>query len=365
MIGKNCAILALLFLLFLTSGCGGGGKADDQSTTSAPGSAPVPEPGNGIPVVKELSTYAVLLDEDVTYADGLAVDNSRFEPFAIPLKLDVYYPDNDTSTRPVFMFIHGGGFTGGTKTKPEIVEMGNFYASRGWVFVSIDYRTTEELGSLQGLSQQDVKRRYTGIAPQAWIEFGIQGAETTKELQQSIAMYMAQRDAKAALRWIIANSTTYEIDTDFITVGGASAGAITTIALGISNSEDFKDEIPTTEDTTLASTNLNEAYEVKSMVYFWGSNRKLELFEAVYGLNRYDVHDPELFMAHGTNDQNLSTPFSEATELQGIYESLSIYNELVPLEDEGHGAWDAKVNGQGLFDMSFDFIVERQDLTVE
>ena len=44
------------------------------------------------------------------------------------------------------MFIHGGGFTGGM-----IVEMGNYYASRGWVYVSIDYRTTEELGDVDGM----------------------------------------------------------------------------------------------------------------------------------------------------------------------------------------------------------------------
>ena len=357
--------LSVFSLLFLISGCGGGGEAADQPVTPAPTPAPIPETDNGIPVVKEIGTYSVVLDEDITYANGLAVDNSNSDPFAIPLKLDVYYPENDASTRPVFMFIHGGGFTGGTKTKPEIVEMGNFYASRGWVFVSIDYRTTEELGSLQGLSQQDVMARYRGLAPQEWIEYGIQGAEKTKELQQSVAMYMAQRDAKAALRWIVANSNIYEIDTDLITVGGASAGAVTAIALGISNLESFKDEISVTDDPTLSSTNLNEAYEVKSMVYFWGSNVKLELYEAVYGFDQYDVHDPELFMAHGTNDQNPGTPFSEATELQGIYDSLSIYNAIVPLEGKGHGAWDAKVDGEGLFDLSFDFIVDRQNLTVE
>jgi acetyl esterase/lipase len=43
-------------------------------------------------------------------------------PFAIALYLDVYYPNNDSTDRPVYMFIHGGGFTGDTKTKPEIVK---------------------------------------------------------------------------------------------------------------------------------------------------------------------------------------------------------------------------------------------------
>ena len=45
--------------------------------------------------------------------------------------------------------------------------------------------------------------------------------------------------------------------------------------------------------------------------------------------------------------------------------SLGIYNELVPLDGEDHGAWDAVVDGQGLFEMCFDFVVSRQGLRVE
>jgi len=92
---------------------------------------------------------------------------------------------------------------------------------------------------------------------------------------------------------------------------------------------------------------------------------KLELYEAIYGVDPYDNNDPELFMAHGTMDINPSTPFSEATELKDIYDALGIYNELVPLEGAGHGAWDAKVDGRGLNELTFDFIVERQNIQVE
>jgi acetyl esterase/lipase len=319
---------------------------------------------DGIPIVQAESTYTVVKEENITYADGLSHDDSSTTPFAIPLKLDIYFPDNNMSNRPVFMFIHGGGFKGGIKHKPEIVAMADYYASRGWVFVSIDYRTTEELGTIQGMSPEELITFYQGIAPKEWVEYALQQAESPIQVQTSVAMYIAQRDAKAALRWIVANSNNYNINTDFITVGGASAGAITTIALGISNQEDFKDEIPMTEDPTLATTNPDEAYHVSSMIYFWGSNIKLDLFESVYGLNRYDSNDPELFMAHGT-DYDPVTPFSEALELEGIYDSLGIYNKLIPLEGEGHGAWDAEVNGKGLFEMSFDFIVDRQNLMVE
>ncbi|WP_199922451.1 alpha/beta hydrolase [Pseudoalteromonas piratica] len=353
-------VFGFLFFAVLT-GCGGG---SDDSVNSLPVSSD-PAQDNGTPMVKAESTYLTLVDEDITYAEGLSHTNTSTSPVATPIKLDVYYPSNDTTKRPVFMFIHGGGFTGGTKTKPEIIDMAGYFASRGWVFVSIDYRTAEELITISGTSQEELLSFYKGIAPQEWIEHALQGVETVKQFEQAIAMYMAQRDAKAALRWIVANASIYNIDSDYITVGGASAGAITTIALGISNLEDFRDEISITDDPTLSTTNLDESYEVKSMVYFWGSNVKVELFEAVYGTYLYDDNDPELFLAHGTNDVNPSTPYSEATELKDIYDSLGLHNELVTLEGAGHGAWDATVDGKSLSDMTFDFILERQKLSVE
>lgn len=70
-------------------------------------------------------------------------------------------------------------------------------------------------------------------------------------------------------------------------------------------------------------------------------------------------------MAHGTDDPNPITQYSEAGELQGIYDSLGIYNEFVSLEGARHGAWGATVDGKSLSDMSFDFIVSRQNLQVE
>ena len=173
------------------------------------------------------------------------------------------------------------------------------------------YRTTEELGTIQGMTQDEVINYYEGIAPQEWVDTALQGSQNSGQVQQAVAMYLAQRDAKAALRWIVANSMTYHINTDFITVGGASAGAITTIALGISNQEDFRDEITISDDPTLSTTNLNESYVVRSMIYFWGSNIKLDVFEAVYGLNqydRYDGNDPELFMGHGLSLIHISEP---------------------------------------------------------
>ena len=312
-------------------------------------------------VVYEPGPYGVLTYEDIVFGSGLAHSQSSTEPSAVPLKLDVYCPDTNSTNRPVLMFIHGGGFTGGIKHKPEIIEMGKYYASRGFVYVSIDYRTTEELGNIDDMNQEEVIEYYRGIAPQEWIEHSLEGAESTKQIQQAVAMYTAQRDAKAALRWVIANADTYEIDTDEIAVGGASAGAITTVALGLTDLGDFRDEISLQDDPTLSTTNLNETYEVQSMIYFWGSNKKVELYNTVYEVDRYDGDDPELFMAHGDGYDPV-TPYEGALVLQDIYDSLNIHNELVTLEGHGHGAWNAVVDGKGLFELTFEFLIERQDL---
>lgn len=345
----NKTLVALVSLLMLTlslTGCLRNGKGSEDVESMY-------EPG----------PYEVVTYEDLVFGSGLAHTQTSTEASPVPLKLDVYCPDTNSTNRPVMMFIHGGGFTGGIKHKPEIIEMGKYYASRGWVYISIDYRTTEELGSIDGMSEQEIIDYYHGIAPPEWIEFILDGAESTKNVQQGIAMYAAQRDAKAALRWVVANADTYNIDTDEIAVGGASAGAITTIALGISNQSDFRDELTINEDPTLSTTNLNETYEVQSLVYFWGSNTKIELYNSVYQVDRYDSADPELFMAHGDGYDPV-TPYEGALALQDIYDSLGIHSELVTLEGHGHGAWDARVDGKGLFDLTFDFLMERQNLVL-
>ena len=179
------------------------------------------------PVVQCDSTYGIILEEDITYAEGLSHDGISSAPTATPLLLDVYMPDNDSENRPVYMFIHGGGFNGGSKTANHIVAMADYFASRGWVFVSINYRTSENIGTI-----------HTGIVSQEWEDATIQSADPD-EIPRGLAIYAAQRDAKAAMRWIVANADNYNINTDYITVGGGSAGAITAVTLGVSSQEDF------------------------------------------------------------------------------------------------------------------------------
>lgn len=303
-------------------------------------------PENSSPKVKLNTTYEVNITEDIIYAEGLS-HNSWNSPntTVVPLLMDSYVPENNLQNRPLLMLIHGGGFSGGSKQQETLVAMANYYASRGFVVFSIDYRLRGDKGTI----------------PQEWID------ATTNvdpaELDQLYAMYPAHRDAKAALRWIIANADNYHINTDYITVGGGSAGAITSIGLGVSELGDYKDEISLSEDSTLSTTNLSQTYEVHTILDFWGSNRSIEILELVYGYQRFNSNNPSLFITHGTEDPTV--PFTSAEDLKTIWETNEIDFVYYPLEGKGHGPWGATVNGKSLSDLSFDFVVNNQNLNVE
>ncbi|MGQ7870991.1 alpha/beta hydrolase [Sunxiuqinia sp. sy24] len=61
------------------------------------------------------------------------------------LKLDVYTPAFDNHySRPVLLYIHGGGFSGGTRNGASTIEFCEKIARRGYVAVSISYRLTRQ-----------------------------------------------------------------------------------------------------------------------------------------------------------------------------------------------------------------------------
>ena len=299
-----------------------------------------------VPTVKLNATYEVNITEDITYAEGLSHDSlNSINSSVMPLLMDSYVPNNNSQNRPLLMLIHGGGFIDGTKQKEPLVAMANYYAARGFVVFSIDYRLKDDKGTV----------------PQEWIDASPDIVTTYPG--QLLAAYPVHRDAKAALRWIVANAHNYNINTDYITIGGGSAGATASIGIGVSDLVDYKDELSINDDNTLSSTNLSETYEVKTILDFWGSAKTIEVLELIYSYERFDSNDPALFIAHGTEDPTV--PFSSAEDLKTICETNEIDFVYYPLEGSGHGAWSATVDGKSLSDLSFDFIVVNQNLNLE
>jgi len=301
---------------------------------------------NKNPIVQSTSKYHVLVTKNITYAEALSHETiNSYSTTIIPLKLDVYIPDNNIKNRPAYVFFHGGGFSGGSKQQSKIINLANYYTSRGWVFYSVDYRL----------------KKHKGTVPQQWVNAVSNVPE--EKARQFLSIYPAIRDAKAALRWVVSNANTYNINTNFITVGGGSAGAITAITLGISNQEDYTDEINIKQDPTLTSTNIKQDYKIRTIVDLWGSKIAMDILENIFNHQRFNSSNPPLFIAHGTEDAVV--PFSNAEALKTIYQTNGVPVAYFPLEGKNHGAWEATVNNKRLEELAFDFIVAQQGLIVE
>jgi acetyl esterase/lipase len=97
----------------------------------------------------------------------------------VTLRLDLYQPSGDTEpSRPAFVWIHGGGFTGGDKADPLNTTIATRFARRGYVTASINYR----------------------LRPGHYFEQG--------DPELTLAILDAQHDAQAAVRWLRANAAT-------------------------------------------------------------------------------------------------------------------------------------------------------------
>jgi acetyl esterase/lipase len=128
----------------------------------------------------------------------------------ITLQFDFYEPTGDSVTqRPAIIWVHGGSFSSGDKTSPELVDEANTFSMKGYVNASINYRL--EPGGC------------SASAPTA---------NCITAIREALA------DAQTAVRFLRTNAATYGIDPDRIAIGGSSAGAITALNVGFSTSED-------------------------------------------------------------------------------------------------------------------------------
>ena len=324
---------------------GGSAGANSRMDGSGSSDAEAADSGSDKPNIRLEPTYEFTVST-LTYGQGQVRDDWNGKLLdTVDLELDLYEPVDAPAGRPALIHVHGGGFIGGSKTAASAVEFMEFFASRGWVTASISYRLASQYGDV----------------PPEWFNVVAAGmTASSKQFNQGMAMYPAARDAKAAVRWLVANASTYQIDTDYISVSGGSAGSYLAVMLGTTDAADFRDEIDATIDPTLDSTNLSASPKVHTVIDHWGGVTMLEILELIDGVSRYDASDAPVSIVHGTEDQIV--PFEEAEKLRAGYEQSGVPYLFYPLEGAGHGPWNATVEEKNLRELAFDFIVKQQQL---
>ena len=263
--------------------------------------------------------------------------------------LDIYIPDTvkPENGYPVLMFIHGGGFSSGSKDmRPTIEDIFGKLLDRGYAVVSINYilgrkrpgqpgdqargqrppregqqaRTGErpdrrsrdgnEQEYLQDLQRQ--QRQQQGQRPQGEGQPRRQSGGPDDSLLAPGAgspMLMAGEDAVMALQWLDAHAAEYGLDMNFVALMGGSAGSATCIC---------------------AAHYLHpDKPRVAAIVNCWG------------GFNALDsIKDGSIPMLtyHGTDDTTI--PIAQGYALQKKMEELgSTQSRMVVMEGRRHAEY--------------------------
>jgi len=186
--------------------------------------------------------------------------------------MDLYYPHFTVDTspkRPFIMLFHGGAFKNGDKQQGDIKDLCFNLAKRGYVCASVNYRLGHDLS----------------------------------EYDQYKARYRAIQDGHAAFRYIVNNADAYRIDTNWLFVGGQSAGSALSHGLVYADQSEL-DSISLLFNTTAISVELGDLYtsgnkltdkySIKGIFNNWGGvpSNEVDIDEMVPTVSFHGEVDP-------------------------------------------------------------------------
>ena len=223
-------------------------------------------------------------------------------------KLDLYVPRGATGPTPVLMYIHGGGWVGGTKESSVLRILP--YLEMGWAVANVEYR----LGAV-------------ARAP------------------------AAVEDGLCALRWVIRNAGQYNLDTSRIVTTGNSAGGHLALTTGmIPASAGLDRECPGSEELSVAAIinwygitevgDLLDGPNIKSYAVEWmGSlENRFEIAERVSPMTYVRAGSPPTLTIHG--DADPTVPYQHAIALHEKLDELGVPNVLHTVPGGRHGGFN-------------------------
>lgn len=217
-----------------------------------------------------------------------------------------YYWKSDTEYHPTLVYIHGGGWLGGSKdhVTPFIIA----YLQKGWNVVNVEYRTGE------------------GTAP------------------------LAVDDCMAAIQWISRNAKSYNIDREHVVISGESAGGHLALITGLLNSIPGSNKYYSGDSlkikaivnwfgiTDIAGVDnfYRKQNQESNYASIWvGNPGRMDSITNVFSpVNRITASTPPIISVHGKKDSVV--PYEQAVTLHGLLTKAGIKNELVTIDDGKH-----------------------------
>lgn len=223
-------------------------------------------------------------------------------------KLDVYARRDTSEPQPTVIYIHGGGWVGGSK-------------------------------------EASVLR----IAP--WLAMGFNVVNVEYRLGRVARAPAAVEDCRCALRWVARNAETYGIDPRRLVVTGRSAGGHLSLTTGILQVSDGFDAECISGDSPRVAAIVNYygitdvadlmsgSPNEKSYTVSWlGSQRdRKEIADAVSPIRLVREDLPPILTIHGDADRIV--PYSHAVELHRRLDAAGADNELLTIPGGGHGGF--------------------------
>ena len=255
------------------------------------------------------------LVSDLSYADN---ENLR-------QTLDLILPkDRSAAPRPLIVFIHGGGWCGGDKTRGH-GQVIPFVSSGKYVGASIGYRLS---GEAQWPSQM--------------------------------------HDCKAAIRWLKAHATEYHFDPERIGIWGSSAGGHLVSMLGVSGGVDtlegdlgrfdqedsrvtcvvnyFGPSDFLTMNQFDSKIDHDAAQSPESLLIGGAIQEHPEKARAATPMSYITKDDAPIIHVHGTKDPLV--PFNQSEVFHAALKTAGVDSTLITVAEGGHGFRGAKISEQ-------------------
>lgn len=222
-------------------------------------------------------------------------------------KLDVYVPRNRKEPNATVIYIHGGGWVGGSKESSSLQFLP--YLQKGMSIVNVEYR---------------LARISRGPA--------------------------AVEDCRCALQWVIRNAEKYAFDTSKLIVTGRSAGGHLSLITGILDPSVGLDRDCRGEQTLKVAAIVNwfgitdvgdllDGVNEKSYAVVWlGSlENRFAIAKRVSPLTYIRRGLPPVLTIHGDADKIV--PYQHAVRLHKALEEKGVENELLTIPGGGHGGF--------------------------